>query len=173
MNKNLDSNTWDLNKAFPSDKKFDIIVCYGTLYHLNKPEDAKKYFRLAEDIKTAYHRAFFDENKNEYSPADQTALGTAIYQQLADDDKKTIAGKQLVDAVHEFNDQLDTGILGTKYLLNSLTLNNNADLAYTIANQRDFPGWGYWFTLGATTLWECWDTNSSHNFDHLLLLQLL
>jgi hypothetical protein len=40
LNKNLDSNTWDLNKAFPSDKKFDIIVSYGTLYHLNKPEDA-------------------------------------------------------------------------------------------------------------------------------------
>lgn len=40
LNKNLDSNTWDLNKALPSDKKFDIIVSYGTLYHLNKPEDA-------------------------------------------------------------------------------------------------------------------------------------
>ncbi len=141
----------------------DTMIVAQTAELLNKPEDAKKYFRLAEDIKTAYHRAFFDENKNEYSPADQTALGTAIYQQLADDDKKTIAVKQLVDAVHEFNDHLDTGILGTKYLLNSLTLNNNADLAYTIANQRDFPGWGYWFTLGATTLWECWDTNSSHN----------
>ena len=40
LNENLDYNTWDLNKAFPSDKKFDIIVSYGTLYHLNKPDDA-------------------------------------------------------------------------------------------------------------------------------------
>jgi len=37
---NLDSNTWDLNQPIPSDKKFDIIVSYGTLYHLNKPEEA-------------------------------------------------------------------------------------------------------------------------------------
>ena len=40
LNKKLDYNTWDLNKTLPLDKKFDIIVCYGTLYHLNKPEDA-------------------------------------------------------------------------------------------------------------------------------------
>jgi len=40
LNVNLDYNTWDLNKEVPLDKKFDIIICYGTLYHLNKPEEA-------------------------------------------------------------------------------------------------------------------------------------
>lgn len=40
LNMNLDSNTWNLNQPIPSDKKFDIIVSYGTLYHLNKPEEA-------------------------------------------------------------------------------------------------------------------------------------
>ena len=40
LNVNLESNTWDLNQPIPSDKKFDIIVSYGTLYHLNKPEEA-------------------------------------------------------------------------------------------------------------------------------------
>ena len=40
LNTRLDSNTWDLNRAIPLDKKFDIIVSYGTLYHLNKPEEA-------------------------------------------------------------------------------------------------------------------------------------
>lgn len=40
LNTRLDSNTWDLNQPIPTDKKFDIIVSYGTLYHLNKPEEA-------------------------------------------------------------------------------------------------------------------------------------
>ena len=40
VHKILDYNTWDLNKTLPLDKKFDIIVCYGTLYHLDKPEVA-------------------------------------------------------------------------------------------------------------------------------------
>ena len=30
------------------------------------------------------------------------------------------------------------------------------DLAYRIANQRDFPGWGFMVEKGATTLWETW-----------------
>ena len=40
LNTTLDSNTWNLNQPIPTDKKFDIIVSYGTLYHLNKPEEA-------------------------------------------------------------------------------------------------------------------------------------
>lgn len=40
LNTNFDFNTWDLNKDLPKDKVFDIIVCYGTLYHLNEPENA-------------------------------------------------------------------------------------------------------------------------------------
>ena len=29
-------------------------------------------------------------------------------------------------------------------------------LMYRIANQRDFPGWGYMIEKGATSLWETW-----------------
>jgi alpha-L-rhamnosidase len=141
----------------------DTIIVAKTAELLNKYEDATKYYKLAENIKLSYHREFFNDTNNKYDPADQTALGTAIYQQLADGEKKEIAINQLIEAVHQFNDHLDTGILGTKYLLTSLTTNNQVDLAYKIANQRDFPSWGYWFTQGATTLWECWDTSSSHN----------
>ena len=41
-----------------------------------------------------------------------------------------------------------------------------ADVAYTIANQRTFPGWGHMLENGATTLWEHWefsDNTFSHN----------
>jgi len=34
--------------------------------------------------------------------------------------------------------------------------NNLNDIAYTIANQKTFPGWGYMLANGATTLWESW-----------------
>lgn len=42
INKNLKYNTWDLNNDLPSDEIFDIIICYGTLYHLTKPDIAIK-----------------------------------------------------------------------------------------------------------------------------------
>ena len=42
INKDLLHNTWDLNNELPLVEKFDIIVCYGTLYHLHKPDFAIK-----------------------------------------------------------------------------------------------------------------------------------
>jgi alpha-L-rhamnosidase len=43
---------------------------------------------------------------------------------------------------------------------------NRNDVAYTIANQRGFPGWGNMIAHGATTLYESWaypDTVCSQN----------
>ena len=39
-------------------------------------------------------------------------------------------------------------------------------LAYTIANQKDFPGWGYMLANGATTLWESWEKPESSSMNH-------
>lgn len=40
INKDLPYNNWDLNEHVSFDNKFDIVVCYGTLYHLTKLETA-------------------------------------------------------------------------------------------------------------------------------------
>lgn len=69
----------------------------------------------------------------------------------------------LVSNIEDSNGHLDAGILGTKYLLNALTENGRADVAYTIANRRTFPSWGYWIDQGATTLWEQWSGEASRN----------
>jgi alpha-L-rhamnosidase len=36
-----------------------------------------------------------------------------------------------------------------------------ADLAYTIATQRTYPGWGYMIEKGATTIWELWNGDTA------------
>jgi alpha-L-rhamnosidase len=51
-------------------------------------------------------------------------------------------------------------------MLNTLTDLGRVDVAYTIVNQKDFPGWGHMLESGATTLWEHWefsDNTYSHN----------
>lgn len=40
IGKDLKYNTWDLNNDLPKEELFDIIICYGTLYHLTKPDIA-------------------------------------------------------------------------------------------------------------------------------------
>ena len=54
------------------------------------------------------------------------------------------------------NKHIDVGLLGSKAILNALSENGYADLAYQVATQKDFPSWGAWIKDGATTLYEDW-----------------
>ncbi|MGB9893219.1 MAG: alpha-L-rhamnosidase C-terminal domain-containing protein, partial [Candidatus Saccharicenans sp.] len=63
---------------------------------------------------------------------------------------------------------LTTGIIGTKYILDVLTIFGNSDLAYDLLTKTDFPSYGYMIKNGATTLWELWQKRqgpsmNSHN----------
>jgi hypothetical protein len=51
LNINLPYNCWDLNEIPETDEMFDIIVCYGTLYHLSKPKYAiSKMSKLCKEF---------------------------------------------------------------------------------------------------------------------------
>ena len=52
---------------------------------------------------------------------------------------------------------LDTGMLGTYFLVQYLQESGRNDLVYTIMNQATYPGWGYMLAQGATTFWEQWN----------------
>ena len=61
---------------------------------------------------------------------------------------------------------MSTGIFATKFMFDFFREENRNDVAYTIANQRTFPGWGNMLANGATTLYESWeypDTVGSQN----------
>ena len=67
----------------------------------------------------------------------------------------------LVKDIEDRGVHLNTGALGTKIILPVLTDLGYGDLAYDIATNPTYPGWGYWFQgLGATTMWEEWHEGS-------------
>ena len=53
---------------------------------------------------------------------------------------------------------LQTGFLGTSILMDTLTENGLADLAYTLLLQHKNPSWLYSVDQGATTIWERWNS---------------
>lgn len=69
----------------------------------------------------------------------------------------------LKDIVIKCDNHLNTGIWGTRYLLQTLSLYGHSDIAFKVVTQTSYPGWGYMLKEGATTLWERWEllTNSS------------
>ena len=65
--------------------------------------------------------------------------------------------KQLVDMIISCGKHLETGFVGTPYLLHVLSDNGYTELAYDLLLRKDYPSWLYPVTKGATTIWEHWD----------------
>ena len=58
---------------------------------------------------------------------------------------------------------LQTGFLGTSILMDVLTENGMADVAYDLLFQRKNPSWLYSVDNGATTIWERWNSYTLEN----------
>ena len=147
---------------------------------LKKPDDEKRLTRLARDIKTAFNKRFLKQDAYEavrMSPVEKIASQTSnvlpLYLDMVPKRKRSKVLDALVRSVVSDQDyHLDTGILGTRYLLDVLTENGHAETAFRVATQKSYPGWGYMVREGATTLWERWEKitgggMNSHN--HIML----
>ena len=130
---------------------------------LGQDKDAAKYTALAEFIRAAFNRKFYDAATASYSIGSQTALGCALYQGLVEPADEAKVLDTLVAAIARNDNHLDFGLLGSKYVLNTLSAHGRTDVAYAIASQKTQPGWGWWVEQGATTLWEQWTGAESRN----------
>lgn len=64
---------------------------------------------------------------------------------------------------------MDTGIFGTRYLVDALARTGRIDLAMTMLHRRTYPGFGFQLANGATTTWEQWLYRSSmETHDHAM-----
>jgi alpha-L-rhamnosidase len=122
---------------------------------LGDAQAARHYRELAAATKQAYNKRFY-QGKGIFTPGGQTSQAISLFYNLVPEEEKPATLAQLVKAVHRAQDHIDCGILGAKALFHVLSDNGQHDLAYAIATQTDFPGYGDWIAQGATTLWEDW-----------------
>ncbi len=130
---------------------------------LAKDNEAEIYSNLSNKVRQAFRTEFLDTETGQVTGNSQTSMACALYQGLINDDEKPKVLQALVDSVEATNRHIDCGILGTKYVMHTLTDFGRADLAYDIATQTTFPSWGHWIAQGATTLWESWQGEGSRN----------
>ncbi len=143
----------------------DVLVLVRLAGVLGRGDDVRDYGRLAGEIKEAFNRAFLGETQYaaiRVSPVDnlpnQTSNALPLYLDMVPAGRKDRVVASLVQSVVRVQDyHVDTGILGTRYILDVLTENGQAEAAYRMATQRSYPGWGYMLAEGATTLWERWE----------------
>jgi alpha-L-rhamnosidase len=140
----------------------DATILAKAAAMLGKTDDAKRFGDLAEAIRRSYNKTLYKGN-GIYANGSQTALACPLYQGLVAPEEKGRVVAELAANVRRCGDHLDTGFLGTKYLLPALTDNGQNELAFRIATQTTPPSWGDWVKRGATTLWEDWGGSGSLN----------
>jgi alpha-L-rhamnosidase len=103
----------------------------------------------------------------------QTGHVLALYLDLVPAEKKQAVLQSLIDDIVVLHGKhVNTGIIGTRYLLDVLSDNGYADLAFQLVTQTTYPGWGYMVKEGATTLWERWEylTETGMNSQNHIML---
>ena len=134
----------------------DASILAKTAKLFGKEDDYQKYYQLAANIKEAINSCFFDPKTATYGSGFQTELSTALFWGIVPEAHSEKVAQNLAKKVISDNRHIDVGLLGSKAILNALSENGHADLAYKVATQEDFPSWGAWIKEGATTLFEDW-----------------
>ena len=130
--------------------------------HLGKDADAARFAADAAVVKDTFNRVFLDTDRGLYrgngdrgyrQTHNVLAVAFGLTPDAATEQRvvDSIAADVRAKGVH-----LNTGVLGTKYLLPVLTDHGHADLAEDLAVQTTYPSWGFMLDKGATSMWEHW-----------------
>jgi alpha-L-rhamnosidase len=125
---------------------------------LGKTDESQRWLAKLREIRPLIHKAFYDPSAKQYVIDEQAYQLMPLMTGVVPDDLKETVMKRLEELIQVKNKgHLDTGMLGTYFLLQYLQESGRNDLVYTIMNQTTYPGWGYMVSQGATTLWEQWN----------------
>jgi len=101
---------------------YDVTTLKSIAEVLGKTADGQAYFRLANQIKDAFNRSFFDAKTAEYGGGTQTANAMALFLGLVpEEDRGSVSFYLERDLLDHHNNHFTTGIVGTKYLMPALT----------------------------------------------------
>ncbi|MFL5743312.1 MAG: family 78 glycoside hydrolase catalytic domain [Niastella sp.] len=174
--------TWGLGDWVPVKSKSPVELTSSIYYFtdasilakaahiLGHSADEEKYNALAIKIKNAINNKYLNRVTGIYGSGTQTELSFPLCWNVVPDSLVTKVAANLANRVQADSNRLDVGLLGTKSILNALSENGYADLAYKLAARETFPSWGWWIVNGATTLYENWkiDAASDISLNHIM-----
>ena len=123
--------------------------------------DAAKYQQMAEEGR-AYIKERFMNPDGTFKAAILNTMQTpalfALKNGLVEGEAKDAMVARLRENFAQHDNCLQTGFLGTSILMQTLTDNGMADIAYELLFQHKNPSWLYSVDNGATTIWERWNS---------------
>jgi alpha-L-rhamnosidase len=125
---------------------------------LGETADAQRFSTQRDQLKSKFQYKYIAESGLLVGDS-QTALSLAIMFDLhATADQVKNAAERLVDLVRLAKFRVATGFAGTPIIAHALTKGGHPQIAYRMLLEKGCPSWMYPISMGATTVWERWDS---------------
>jgi len=138
-------------------------------------QDAPEFQALAAKIREAFLKTYFKSAEGRFDNGTQTSSVLPLAFGMVPEQERTRAFENLVQKIKgESDNHIGVGLVGAQWLMRTLSDNGRTDLAYTIATQKTYPGWGYMVGKDATTVWELWNGDTAdpamNSGNHVMLI---
>lgn len=142
--------------------------------HTGNSADRSEYEQAAAKMKKDFNKRFYHAN-GYYGNNTMTENILAMYFGLVEEEHKAKLADRIVTIIEKENGgHLSTGVVGTQWVMRTLSDMGRADLAYKLATNTSYPSWGYMLENGATTIWELWNGDTAHprmnSQNHVMML---
>jgi alpha-L-rhamnosidase len=156
---------------------------------LGKSAEAERWEKLERETMSVFQQSFFDPATGQYGNAknlsqtklsldandnpkskdmsgnSQFANAFALYLGVVPENLRAAVFAKLVANIESRHRHLSTGVLGTKYLLETLCEGGRPDLALAVISATDCPGYGFMREHQATTFWEHWSLKTGNGMN--------
>ncbi|HJQ13098.1 MAG TPA: family 78 glycoside hydrolase catalytic domain, partial [Anaerolineales bacterium] len=125
---------------------------------LGLAEEESHYLSLAQKVRASFAREYITPAGRLLNDV-QTAYALAIeFDLFPVMEQRQHAAQRLRELVQENRYHIGTGFLGTPLICDALCNTGYYAAAYRLLLQQECPSWLYPVTMGATTIWERWDS---------------
>ncbi|WP_433696626.1 family 78 glycoside hydrolase catalytic domain [Nocardiopsis sp. CA-288880] len=130
----------------------------GTAGVLGEDADRERYERLAARAREGFGAAY-SPGGGRLTSDTQTAYALALcFDLLPEGPARAAAADRLAELVAAGGYRIATGFAGTPLVCDALSRHGHTATAYRLLLQRESPSWLYPVLMGATTVWERWDS---------------
>jgi len=152
---------------------YDLKLVTKVAELLNKDADIKKYGELANEIKMAFQKKFYDPETGSCSTGSQTSYAMSLYTGILPEKDYEKVFNNLIDSIKQNDYALTAGDIGYHFLVRVLSKNGRSDILYKMNNRSDKPGYGLQIKKGATSLTESWSARPNVSNLHMMLGHLM
>ena len=123
---------------------------------LGRTKEAAEFADVARALKEAFTEHYVSPGR--ILSDCTTVYALAIAFDILSSSDQAAAGERLAELAAESGYLISTGFAGTPFICDALSKTGHTDDAYRLLLQKGNPSWLYAVTMGATTIWERWDS---------------